>query len=160
MKRSFWIGIICAACCLGNIPSSSAVQTASIGSTFSCTFLDSGDQGFFDSSSTHTWDQGQIDAAMRALTTWDSLINPGQNTYCWPHLVRRSQFLHSGLRLFPLLLLPVKWTATGFHPGGVRLARWEHEDCNGLRYLHPVQYLSFEFSLLRDRLTGGAYGKI
>ncbi len=80
MKRSFWIGIICAACCLGNIPSSSAVQTASIGSTFSCTFLDSGDQGFFDSSSTHTWDQGQIDAAMRALTTWDSLINstPGR----------------------------------------------------------------------------------
>lgn len=80
MKRSFWIGIICAVCCLGSIPLSSAVQTASVGSTFSCTFLDSGDQGFFDSSSTHTWDQGQIDAALRALSTWDSLITstPGR----------------------------------------------------------------------------------
>lgn len=80
MKRSFWIGIICAVCYLGNIPLSSAVQTASIGSTFSCTFLDSGDQGFFDSSSTHTWNQSQIDAAIRALSTWDSLINstPGR----------------------------------------------------------------------------------
>lgn len=80
MRRSFWIGIICAVCCLGSIPFSSAVQTASIGSTFSCTFLDSGDQGFFDSSSTHTWNQDQIDAALRALTTWDSLITstPGR----------------------------------------------------------------------------------
>lgn len=80
MRRSFWIGIICAVCSLGSIPFSSAVQTASIGSTFSCTFLDSGDQGFFDSSSTHTWNQDQIDAALRALTTWDSLITstPGR----------------------------------------------------------------------------------
>lgn len=80
MKRSFWIGIIYVACSLGSIPLSPAVQTASIGSTFSCTFLDAGEQGFFDSSSTHTWNQDQIDAALRALTTWDSLINstPGR----------------------------------------------------------------------------------
>lgn len=80
MKSSFRIGIICTVCCLGNIPLSSAVQTVNIGSTFSCTFLDSGDQGFFDSASTHNWTQDQIDSAIRALTTWDSLINstPGR----------------------------------------------------------------------------------
>lgn len=57
-----------------------AVQTVNIGSTFSCTFLDSGEKGFFDSSSTHTWTSDQIDSAIRALNTWNTLINstPGR----------------------------------------------------------------------------------
>ena len=80
MKSSFQIGILCTVFCLGSTFFSSAVQTVNIGSTFSCTFLDSGEKGFFDSSSTHTWTSDQIDSAIRALNTWNTLINstPGR----------------------------------------------------------------------------------
>lgn len=129
MKSSFQIGILCTVFCLGSTFFSSAVQTVNIGSTFSCTFLDSGEKGFFDSSSTHTWTSDQIDSAIRALNTWNTLINstPGR-TLSRPHLVRRSRFLHPSLRLFPLLLLPVKQATTGFHHGRGRMARWKHKD--------------------------------
>lgn len=56
-----------------------ALQTVTVGSTFSCDFLDQGDTHFGETS-TATWTQDQIDAAVRALSTWDSLIanTPGR----------------------------------------------------------------------------------
>lgn len=56
-----------------------AVQTVTIGSTFSCTFLDQGDTQL-NETSIATWTTPQIDAAVRALSTWDHLIanTPGR----------------------------------------------------------------------------------
>ena len=130
MKSSFQIGILCTVFCLGSTFFSSAVQTVNIGSTFSCTFLDSGEKGFFDSSSTHTWTSDQIDSAIRALNTWNTLINstPGRtlNVGLTWYDGADSSTLASGL--FPLLLLPVKQATTGFHHGRGRMARWKHKD--------------------------------
>lgn len=65
--------------CLWACSGALALQTAEVGSTFSCTFLDQGEARFTETSSA-TWTTEQIDAAVRALSTWDNLIadTPGR----------------------------------------------------------------------------------
>ncbi len=56
-----------------------ASQKFSVGDTFTCTFLNQGETAG-ENTSTATWTQDQIDSALRALSTWDSLIanTPGR----------------------------------------------------------------------------------
>ncbi len=58
-----------------------AEQIVNVGTTFTCYFQDYGESGrFMYDASIATWNQSQMDAAIRALATWDAIIEntPGR----------------------------------------------------------------------------------